>query len=56
MCDSLLKGWIQFLDKLLMLHLIPQWNDSNDKSVFICKENFGMTDCTKNSVELVVEY
>ena len=29
---------------------MPHWNDSNDKSVFICDENFDMADFTKKSV------
>ena len=49
MCSSLPKEWILFVDKLLMKHLIPQWNDSDDKFVFIFNENFGISDCTKTS-------
>ena len=31
-----------------MLYSIPQWNDSHDKSVFICNESFDMADGTKS--------
>ena len=37
---------IIFVDKLLVLHLIPQWNYSNDKFVSICNENVDMADGT----------
>ena len=29
---------------------MPHWNDSNDKSVVVCDENFDMADFTKQSV------
>ena len=40
MCDNLLKSWILFVDKLLMLHFIRTWNDSNDKFSLICNEDW----------------
>ena len=52
MCDSQLKVQIICVNKLLMLHFIPKWNDSSDKSVFIRNEKFGMADSTRKSVVL----
>ena len=39
-----------------MLHLIPQWNYLNDKSVFICIENFGMTDGTTKYADEIINF
>lgn len=45
---------IIFVDKLLVLHLIPQWNYSNDKFVSICNENVDMADgTTKYAGEII---
>ena len=46
MRDSLLQAEI-LLHKFFTLYSIPQWNDSNDESVFICNEEFSMADCFK---------
>ena len=39
-----------------MLHLIPQWNNLNDKSVLIFNENFSMLDCVKTSVDWITNF
>ena len=52
MCDSQLKVQIISVDKLLMLHFIPKWNDLIGKSVFIRNEKFGIADSTRKSVVL----
>ena len=51
-----LKPWILLLYKLVMIHLIPWWNDSNTKSVLLCNEDFGMADSTKKSVDWIINF
>ena len=52
MRDSQLKAQIICVDKLLMPHFIPKWNDSIGISVFIRNEKFAMADSTRKSVVL----
>ena len=49
LCATAFKSHEFYL--LINLYFIPQWSDSIDKSVLICNENFGMTGCTKRSVD-----
>ena len=49
--NSQIKALVLFVNELLVLQLITQSNNSNDKSGLICNENVGVANCTKKSLD-----